>query len=144
MARRPLEPGTSEAQPAKRRPRRQLQPEVGAGSTGRDGGRLPEVFEPSDLWRFMCHFGHRLKHNVYGVDFLHVLIIVLCVGCDMVTDFSGLGAPEIAGIRLWNIFVVTSAAGRRSRSSSCEHQMCCPCAGLHLLCTGVHSVHHSA
>ena len=100
MARRPLEPGTSEAQPAKRRPRRQLQPEVGAGSTGRDGGRLPEVFEPSDLWRFMCHFGHRLKHNVYGVDFLHVLIIVLCVGCDMVTDFSGLGAPEIAGHKI--------------------------------------------
>ena len=49
MARRPLEPETSEAQPAKRRPRRQLQPEVGAGSTGRDGGRLLEVVEPGSV-----------------------------------------------------------------------------------------------
>ena len=81
------------ARPQRKRAR--LQADAGISVVASDAA-LPVPRSPSELWHWVVRFAHRLQYNIFQVNFLAVLISKLLENVHTVTDFSGLGAPEIA------------------------------------------------
>ena len=60
--------------------------------------QLLPVQRRSDLWRWPLRFFHRMEFNSSRCNFLAIAVDRLTGdGLDMITEFSGLGAPEFAG-----------------------------------------------
>ena len=75
--------------------KRRLQPDVGT-QVSHPAVALPVPSHPSELWRWPARFGYMLECNFFQINFFAELISKLQAIVHTVTDFSGLGAPEIA------------------------------------------------
>ena len=76
--------------------KRRLQHDAGGADAGPPAGALPPPSNPGELWRWPTRFGYRLQYNLFQINFFAELISKLLETVHTVSDFSGLGAPELA------------------------------------------------